>query len=43
MFGGSAIVAITMLAMPNAGEDRDFERPEDRGRAVELVDPFAAV
>jgi plasmid stability protein len=25
-----------LLAMPGAGEDRDFERPEDRGRAVEL-------
>jgi plasmid stability protein len=25
-----------LLAMPDAGEDRDFERPEDRGRAVEL-------
>jgi hypothetical protein len=24
------------LAMPDAGEDRDFERPEDRGRPVEL-------
>jgi plasmid stability protein len=25
-----------LLAMPDVGEDRDFERPEDRGRAVEL-------
>jgi len=25
-----------LLAMPDTGEDRDFERPEDRGRAVEL-------
>ncbi|MFL5896959.1 MAG: FitA-like ribbon-helix-helix domain-containing protein [Solirubrobacterales bacterium] len=25
-----------LLAMPDAGEDRDFERPEDRGRAVQL-------
>jgi len=25
-----------LLAMPNAGEDCDFERPEDRGRPVEL-------
>ncbi|HEY8501088.1 MAG TPA: hypothetical protein VIL21_00240, partial [Solirubrobacterales bacterium] len=25
-----------LLAMPEAGEDLDFERPEDRGRAVEL-------
>jgi plasmid stability protein len=25
-----------LLAMPDAGEDRDFGRPEDRGRAVEL-------
>jgi antitoxin FitA len=25
-----------LLAMPDAGEDRDFERREDRGRAVEL-------
>lgn len=25
-----------LLAMPDAGEDQDFERPEDRGRAVEL-------
>jgi plasmid stability protein len=25
-----------LLAMPNAGEDRDFERPADRGRVVEL-------
>lgn len=24
-----------LLAMPNAGEDRDFERPEDHGRGVE--------
>lgn len=25
-----------LLAMPDAGEDRDFERPEDHGRPVEL-------
>jgi plasmid stability protein len=25
-----------LLAMPDVGEDRDFERPEDRGRPVEL-------
>jgi plasmid stability protein len=25
-----------LLAMPDAGEDRDFERPEDRGRAIQL-------
>lgn len=25
-----------LLAMPDAGEDRDFARPEDRGRSVEL-------
>jgi plasmid stability protein len=25
-----------LLAMPDAGEDQDFERPVDRGRAVEL-------
>lgn len=25
-----------LLAMPGVGEDKDFERPEDRGRAVEL-------
>jgi antitoxin FitA len=25
-----------LLAMPDAGEDRDFERPIDRGRPVEL-------
>ena len=25
-----------LLAMPDVGEDRDFERPEDRGRAVQL-------
>lgn len=25
-----------LLAMPDAGQDRDFERPDDRGRAVEL-------
>ncbi len=24
-----------LLAVPNAGEDRDFERPEDHGRAIE--------
>ncbi len=25
-----------LRAMPDVGEDRDFERPEDRGRAIEL-------
>lgn len=25
-----------LLDMPDVGEDRDFTRPEDRGRAVEL-------
>ena len=25
-----------LLRMPNVGEDRDFERPADRGRPVEL-------
>jgi antitoxin FitA len=25
-----------LLEMPNVGEDRDFERPEDFGRPVEL-------
>lgn len=25
-----------LLLMPDVGEDQDFERPEDRGRAVEL-------
>jgi plasmid stability protein len=25
-----------LLEMPDVGEDRDFERPEDRGRSVEL-------
>lgn len=25
-----------LLAMPNVGADRDFERPKDRGRTVEL-------
>jgi antitoxin FitA len=25
-----------LLSMPDVGEDRDFERPEDRGRTVEL-------
>jgi plasmid stability protein len=25
-----------LLEMPDMGEDRDFQRPEDRGRAVEL-------
>jgi len=25
-----------LLAMPDAGDDRDFQRPQDRGRAVEL-------
>ncbi|HET9593270.1 MAG TPA: hypothetical protein VFP17_10175 [Solirubrobacterales bacterium] len=25
-----------LLAIPEVGEDRDFARPEDRGRSVEL-------
>lgn len=25
-----------LLEMPDVGDDRDFERPPDRGRAVEL-------
>jgi len=25
-----------LLEMPEVGEDRDFKRPEDRGRSVEL-------
>jgi antitoxin FitA len=25
-----------LLEMPDVGDDRDFERPEDRGRSVEL-------
>ncbi len=25
-----------LLEIPDVGEDRDFERPDDRGRAVEL-------
>lgn len=25
-----------LLEMPDVGDDRDFERPEDRGRPVEL-------
>lgn len=25
-----------LLEMPDVGEDRDFERPEDRGRPVDL-------
>lgn len=25
-----------LLAMPDVGDDRDFERPEDRGRPIEL-------
>jgi plasmid stability protein len=25
-----------LLEMPDVGEDRDFERPQDRGRPVEL-------
>lgn len=25
-----------LLEMPDVGEDRDFERPEDRGRPLEL-------
>jgi plasmid stability protein len=25
-----------LLDIPNVGEDRDFERPRDRGRSIEL-------
>ena len=25
-----------LLEMPDSGEDRDFERPEDRGRPIEI-------
>lgn len=25
-----------LLEMPHVGEDRDFERPDDRGRSIEL-------
>jgi plasmid stability protein len=25
-----------LLEMPDAGEDKDFQRPDDRGRPVEL-------
>jgi plasmid stability protein len=25
-----------LLEMPDVGDDRDFERPEDRGRPIEL-------
>jgi antitoxin FitA len=25
-----------LLSMPDVGEDQDFERPEDRGRPIEL-------
>jgi len=35
--GGSAkSLKAILLDMPSVGEDRDFERPEDRGRPVEL-------
>jgi antitoxin FitA len=35
--GGSAkSLKELLLEMPDVGEDRDFERPEDRGRPVDL-------
>ena len=35
---GSAPVSLKelLLEIPGVGEDRDFERPRDRGRSVEL-------
>ena len=33
--GGASIKGM-LLDIPNVGEDRDFERPVDRGRSVEL-------
>lgn len=33
--GATRSLKETLLAMPNAGEDRNFERLEDHGRAVE--------
>lgn len=32
---GSSLKGL-LLAIPDVGEDRDFERPPDRGRSVEL-------
>jgi plasmid stability protein len=34
--GPPASLKQLLLDMPDVGEDRDFERPDDRGRAVEL-------
>jgi plasmid stability protein len=34
--GPSQSLKEMLLAMPDAGEDDDFKRPEDRGRPVEL-------
>lgn len=34
--GPSKSLKELLLEMPSGGEDRDFERPEDRGRPVEL-------
>lgn len=33
---GSSSLKGLLLAIPAVGEDRDFERPPDRGRPVEL-------
>jgi plasmid stability protein len=33
---GSSSLKGLLLAIPDVGEDRDFERPPDRGRPVEL-------
>lgn len=34
--GGPGSLKELLLAMPDVGEDRDFARPEDRGRPLEL-------
>jgi len=34
--GSAKSLKALLLEMPDVGEDRDFERPEDRGRPVEL-------
>jgi len=34
--GPSKTLKELLLGMPDVGEDGDFERPEDRGRPVEL-------
>lgn len=33
---GSSSLKGLLLAIPDVGDDRDFERPPDRGRPVEL-------